>query len=189
MNWLGIIFSLCALYFLAPTLDRGMGVMVSGTFALLNIYAARSFFGFKMHLRSFLYVLISVGTYYILFNDEPWEFFLYGGMFDSSALPLIVCSIIMSVAGWFLLTSWKSRAIYIILTLGLQIPVGMLIGTEKIQMLFEGMSRSIVYFENYPGSLQFWQFEWMLTYHLPFYFLSASESRKREKAALEKRAS
>lgn len=181
INWLGMVFSCVALYFLAPTLDRTMGGMISSAFALLNIYAARSFLSWRMHIRSFFYLLISVGTYYILFNDEPWQFFLYGGMFDSSALPLIVCSIIMTVAGWLLLRGWKARAVYIFITLGLQIPLGLLIGTEKIQELFSGMSRSIVYFEHYSGSLEFWQFEWMLTYHLPFYFLSRLPPDPKEK--------
>ncbi len=116
-------------------------------------------------------MLISIGTYFILFNDEPWDFFLYGGPFDSSAIPLLVCSMLMTVGGWLLLPGWRARGWYTIITLGLQIPIGLFIGGGSLQAFFSEVGKSIHLFEHYSASLQFWQFEWMITYHLPFYFL------------------
>lgn len=171
--------SVAGLYLLAPTLDRRVGVLVSVAFALFNIIASRAQVDIRDWRRPLVYTGISVITYFILFNDQPWDFLFHGGMFDSSPAPLIVCCLIMSLAGGLLLKSWKNRALYALITLGLQVPVGLLIGTDGIQRLFTDLAAAVLYDRFYLESWAFWQFEWMLTYHLPFYFLASDQEHAR----------
>ena len=171
-NILRMMVTVGCLYLLAPSLDRRVGFMVSLAFALLNIFAARLLVDFKHWFRAFAYIGISVLTYFILFNDQPWDFLFQAGMFDSSPLPLVACSLIMTLAGWLLLKGWKAKLLYLFITLGVQIPIGCLVGAAQTQDLFTDLSKALHYSNFYLDSWAFWQFEWMLTYHLPFYFLS-----------------
>lgn len=171
-NILLMIGTTGCLYLLAPSLDRRVGVMISLAFALLNIFAARLLIDFKHWVRALSYIGISVGTYFILFNDQPWDFLFQAGMFDASPLPLVVCSLMMTFAGWLLLKGWKAKIFYMLITLGVQIPIGLLVGAAQTQMLFTDMSSILSYSDFYLDSWAFWQLEWMITYHLPFYFLA-----------------
>lgn len=166
-----LIFSIVSIYFLAPILDRQMGVFVSISFALLLILSSKMSFD-QLHLRKYaLYILIAAGTYYILFNDQPWDFLTQGGIYESSALPLIVTSIIMSVNGWLLLTNRHERILYSIITLGIQIPIALAVSSPSVQSLFMDVSFQLNYHEHYALSIQLWQFEWMMNYFLGIYLL------------------
>ncbi len=171
-NILLMIGTTGCLYLLAPSLDRRVGFMISLAFALLNIFAARLLIDFKHWLRATAYIMISAGTYFILFNDQPWDFLFQVGMFDASPLPLVICSSIMTLAGWLLLKGWKAKILYLLITLGVQIPIGLLVGAAQTQSLFANFANLLSYSDFYLDSWAFWQFEWMVNYHLPFYFLS-----------------
>lgn len=172
VNILRMIVTVGCLYLLAPSLDRQVGVMISLAFALLNIFAARLLVDFKHWFRAVAYIGVSVFIYFILFNDQPWDLLFQAGMFDSSPLPLVVCSLCMTFAGWLLLKGWKAKVLYLLITLGVQIPMGFLVGAAQVQDLFTDLSKALHYSDFYLDSWAFWQFEWMITYHLPFYFLS-----------------
>ncbi len=171
-NILMMIGTTGCLYLLAPSLDRRVGFMISLAFALLNIFAARLVVVFKLWFRAAAYIMILVETYFFFFNDQPWDFLFQAGMFDASPLPLVVCSVGMTFGGWLLLKGWKAKILYLLITLGIQIPIGLLIGLAQTQRIFCDISSLISYSDFYLDSWAFWQLEWMITYHLPFYFLA-----------------
>ncbi|MCC6759216.1 MAG: hypothetical protein IT395_06295 [Candidatus Omnitrophica bacterium] len=175
-----MIVTVSCLYLLAPNLDRRVGFMISLAFALLNIFAARLLIDMKHWGRATAYIAISIVTYYILFSDQPWNFLHQGGIFDASPLPLIVCSVIMTLAGWLLLKGWRAKFDYVLITLGLQIPIGLFVGGGQIQHLFSDLSLAFHYDNLYLDSWAIWQFEWMATYHLPLYFLSHIQQRQKK---------
>lgn len=175
-----MILTVSCLYLLAPNLDRRVGFMISLAFALLNIFAARLLIDRKHWLRATAYIVISVSTYFILFSDQPWNFFFQAGIFDASPVPLVVCSIIMTFAGWLLLKTWRARMDYVLITLGFQIPIGLFVGGGQIQHLFADLSTAFHYDNLYLDSWAIWQFEWMVTYHLPLYFLSHMRQQQKK---------
>ncbi len=158
-----MILTVSCLYLLAPNLDRRVGFMISLAFALLNIFAVRLLIDLKHWLRASLYVGISILTYFILFSDQPWNFLFQAGLFDASPLPLVVCSVMMSLSGWLLLKGWKAKIYYTVITLGLQIPIGLFVGGNQIQHLFSDLSYTFHYEQLYLDSWAIWQFEWMIT--------------------------
>lgn len=166
-----LIFSIAAIYFLAPILDHQQGVLVSLSFSLILILSSQIIWDRAHRIRYALYILIALWTYFLLFSEQPWESLTHNSQYESSALPLIVSSIIMSLNGWLLLSNRHERFIYTIVTLGLQIPIAIGIGSDSVQQLFALLSQSIHYQEHYALSVQLWQFEWMMTYYLPIYFL------------------
>jgi hypothetical protein len=111
----------------------------------------------------------------MLYNDQPWDFLFHTGIWANSAAPLIGCSVIMAFAGWLLIEKWSHRWLYIFITLGIQIPIGLFVGEDLIQGIFENLAHFIKFKDYYPVSLQFWQFEWMLNYYLPIYFFARSK--------------
>ncbi len=167
-----LLFSIMVIYFLAPSLDRNQGIYVSTMFAIINICSARPLWDKPHRIKYLSYVFVSVVTYYILFNDEPWGMIFHGGLFESSPWPLIVCSLLMTFNGWLLFNNWRQRRLYALITLGIQIPIAIFIGSQYLQESFTGMSHGLKFVEHYSGSWQVWQFEWMLTYYLPIYALS-----------------
>jgi len=164
--------SIIALYLLAPSLDASRGVFISTAFALINILSSRIVPRKHQHGRAALYTAVSVVTYFILFNDQPWDFLFGGGAYQESPLPLAVCSLIMTVNGWLLLPGWRERRIYVMITLGLQIPIGLVIGTDLLQGVLGRTAELLQYRHRYSGVWEAWQFEWMLTYYLPVFFLN-----------------
>lgn len=174
-NILQMIGTTGCLYLLAPSLDRRVGFMISLAFALLNIFAARLLVDFRHWHRATAYIFLSVSTYFLLFSNEPWDFLFQAGMFDASPVPLVICSLVMTLAGWLLLKGWKARILYFFITLGIQIPIGFLVGISQTQSLFADFSNLLGYSDFYLDSWAFWQLEWMINYHLPFYFLSRLE--------------
>lgn len=171
-DWALLCFSLGCIYFLAPDLNRAHGVAVSSAFALLLILnsgvTARPGFMY----RSAAFFSIDVLTYYMLFDDQPWDLLFHGGLFETSAAPLIICSVIMSLAGWILLESWRQRWIYLGITCGLQIPIAIFAGTPAVEKALQIISDLMGYHHDYSGAWQAWQLEWMLTYYLPVYFFN-----------------
>ncbi len=167
-----LLFSLLAFYVLGPSLDRIHGVWVSMSFALILILSSRMILDIRHVIRYFVYITISCVTYYFLNETQSWDLLLVGGIFESSALPVMICCLAMSFAGWLLLPDYSSRVIYSLVTLSLQIPVAFLVGSEFIQDYFHFLSKMFFYSEGYSGALAFWQFEWMVTYYLPIYFLA-----------------
>ena len=165
-----LILSIITIYFLAPSADRCLAVLISGGFAVLNIFVSDPIFKPRQVVKYVLYIGISIFTYHILLSDWPWNL-SFGGLLDSSLAPLMTCSLIMTLAGWLLLPTHKMRMLYVVITLGVQAPLAFFVGTETLEFLFSDLARSFYYVDNYSGSWQFWQFQWMLTYHLPFFFL------------------
>ncbi len=166
------IFSIVVIYFLAPSLDRRQGVLVSLTFALLLILSSRVIIDARHLFKYLFYAGVSIYTYHILFDDEPWNSFFKAGLFDSTAAPLIYSSIMMTLNGALILHCNRDRVIYALITLGLQVPFVFLIGTDMVQSVFSSFAHRLHYNEDYAGYLQVWQFEWMLTYYLPIYILN-----------------
>lgn len=171
-NWLILIFSLIAIYVLAPDLDRRHGVLVSMAFAFILILNSGLLGSSRFIGRCLLFIGIDVSTYFILFNEQPWNFLFDAGLYDSSVAPLIVCSLIMSLAGGLLLRTWPDRVKYFLMTSGLQIPIALSVGTPLVESWLNQGSLLLGFDQNYSGAWQAWQFEWMLTYYLPIYFLS-----------------
>ena len=167
-----LILSLTGLYLLAPSLDPDKGLFLSLSYGLILIVSSKIVFD-RVHLIKYAaFIGIDTLTYFILFNDQPWDFLFHSGIWASSAAPLIGCSVIMSFAGWLLIEQRSHRWLYIIITLGLQVPVGLFIGGDMLQDLFANVAQILRMTQDYPEALQIWQFEWMLTYYLPIYFFA-----------------
>lgn len=177
-RYMVLIFSLLGIYLLAPDLNRENGIFVSSSFALILILNSGVIWKTQFIVRYVLFILIDIFTYFILFNDQPWDFFLHGGLFESSPIPLIVCSIIMALAGGLLLKTKQDRIVYLIITLGLQVPIAMIVGTPFVENVLLKLSNILGYSHSYDGAWQAWQFEWMLTYYLPIYFLNQKHLTK-----------
>ncbi len=171
-HWLLFVFSLICIYILAPNLDRRQGLLVSSCFALVLILNSRIVLQTKFILRYFIFIGIDLLTYFILFDDRTWNYLFGGGLFESSPWPLIVCSLIMSMAGGLLLNTWSDRFKYFFITSGLQIPIAIFVGTPGMVFFLNRMSDVLGFHHDYFGAWQAWQFEWMLTYYLPIYFLN-----------------
>lgn len=174
-NLIILLLSIVGLYILAPSLDRENGPFVSLSFALILIVSSKMIWDRQHIVKYISFIVIDMITYFILYNDEPWDLLFHTGLWSNSAIPLIGCSIIMAFTGWLLIEKWNHRWIYVMITLGLQIPIGVFIGGVTLQELFGNMAHRIRFTEYYPGALQVWQFEWMLTYYLPIYFFARSK--------------
>ncbi len=177
-DWLLFIFSLVCIYILAPDLDRRHGLWVSSCFALILILNSRIVYELKFLWRYFIFFGIDLLTYFILFDDRPWNYLFGSGLFDSSPFPLIICSLIMSAAGGILLRTWPKRLEYFLITSGLQIPIAIFVGTPFFVSFFNRMADSLGFYHDYFGAWQAWQFEWMLTYYIPMYFLNKNQASK-----------
>ncbi|MCB9772330.1 MAG: hypothetical protein H6754_07250 [Candidatus Omnitrophica bacterium] len=171
-DWILLIFSLVSIYILAPDLDRRHGFFVSTCFALILILSSRMILQTKFILRYIAFIAVDLFTYFILFNDQPWDILFNGGLFESSPAPLIICSFLMSLAGGLLLKNWPDRFKYFFITSGLQVPIAIFAGMPTVETLLSRVASSLGFYHNYSGAWQAWQFEWMLTYYLPIYFLS-----------------
>ena len=172
------ILSLMAIYFLAPDLDRRHGPFVSICFALILILNSRIIWQPKFVLRYVIFIVIDLLTYFILFNDQPWNYLFHGGLFESSPAPLIVCSLIMSLAVGLLLKNWPDRVKYFLITSGLQIPIAIFVGTAPLESFLTRIADTLGFYHSYSGAWQAWQFEWMLTYFMPMYFLNLKYLKK-----------
>lgn len=169
---LKLFLSILGLYFLATSLDLEENLVVSTWFAVIVISAGEVVWDRAHLLRYAGYLCVANVTYYFLFKKQPWDFLSHGGSYDATILPVVVCSVGMTLAGWLLLKSRRRRFIYTVLTLGLQLPLAWMLGSDFVQVFLGHLSRSLHYQEYYAGSLQAWQFSWMLTYYLPFYIFS-----------------
>ena len=177
LNGLLLIFSLLCVYILAPDLDRRDGHLGSIAFALILILNSRIVWQAKFVWRYLVFIGIDLLTYFILFNDQPWDFLFSGGLFESSPAPIIICSLIMSLAGGLLLKSWPDRLKYFFITSGLQIPIAFFVGVPSIESFFSSLSDMLLSYHHYFGAWVVWQFEWMLIYYLPIYFLNLKYSK------------
>ncbi len=176
-NGLLLIFSLICIYVLAPDLDRRHGPLVSIAFALILILNSRAVWQAKFVWRYLIFIAVDLLTYFILFNDQPWDFLFSGGLFESSPAPIIICSLIMSLAGGLLLKNWPDRLKYLLITSGLQIPIAIFVGSSLSVAVLNRMADTLGFYHDYFGAWQVWQFEWMLTYYLPIYFLNLKHSK------------
>ena len=167
-----LIFSLICIYFLAPDLDRRHGFFVSMAFSAILILNSGWLGSRRFIWRYLLFVGIDVLTYFILFNEQPWDFLFHAGLYDSSIAPLVFCSLIMSLAGGLLLRTWPERIKYFCITSGLQILIAFFVGTPVMESWLNRFAAWCGFYSNYSGAWQAWQFEWMLTYYLPIYFLN-----------------
>jgi hypothetical protein len=167
-----LLGSITIIYFLAPSLDHSKAVLISAIFAIVNILSSKPIWERSQSLKYLIYVAVAIGTYYVLFNDEPWNMLFKGGLFESSPWPLIICSLLMTANGWLLFSNWKQRRLYALITLGIQVPVAILVGGDFLQATFTSAADVFKFTEQYSGSWQVWQFEWMLTYYLPIFALS-----------------
>ena len=170
-----LILSIMGLYLLAPNLGPDNGLLLSLSYGLILIVSSRVIWD-RIHLIKYAVFLgIDALSYFMLFNDQPWDFLFGTGVWAASAAPLIGCSVIMSFAGWLLIKEWRHRWWYLGITLGLQIPIGLFIGGDMLQGFFESVGHMLRMKGSYPDALQIWQFEWMLTYYLPIYFFARSK--------------
>lgn len=167
-----LIFSLISIYVLAPDLDRRHGIFVSSAFAVILILNSGLLASRRFFWRCLLFIGIDILTYFILFNEQPWDFLFHSGLYDSSIAPLVFCSLIMSLAGGLLLRTWPDRLKYFCVTAGLQIPLAFFVGIPVVEFWLNRFAALLGFYPNYLGAWQVWQFEWMLTYYLPIYFLS-----------------
>lgn len=173
-----LLFSLGVIYFLAPSLDRNQALLVSIVFALLLILSSGVVIDRVHIIRYLIYVFVDIGTYHILFSDEPWNTVFKAGLFDASAAPLIVASILMTINGFLIIKGRANRLIYAVLTLGVQIPVVFIIGEDRFQGVLTYIGQCLNYKGAYASYLQVWQLEWMLTYYLPIFFLNYNRDKR-----------
>lgn len=171
-NLILLIFSLISIYILSPDLDRRHGVLISVGFALILILNSGVTWRPQFILRYILFIGVDLLTYFMLFNDQPWDYLFHGGLFESSPAPLIVCSLIMSMAGGLLLKDWPDRFKYFLITSGLQVPIAIFAGTPLVESSLDRLADTLGFYQDYSGAWQAWQFEWMLTYYLPIYFFN-----------------
>jgi len=130
--------------------------------------------------KRFAYALISLGTYFILFQDQPWEF-LFERFIDDlpSRLPIALCSVIMSVAGsGFLLRGKKPKGWYVLITLAIQLPLCHYYDIAFVKDSLREIGNILLYTDKYSGDMQAWQFIWLLNYYLPVYFFSTNRKKK-----------
>lgn len=177
-DWPLFLLSLVCIYMLAPDLDRRHGLFVSTCFALILILNSRMIWHTRFIVRYVIFIAVDLLTYFILFNDQPWNALFHGGLFESSPAPLIVCSLMMSLAGGLLLKNWPDRLKYILITSGLQIPIAIFVGTAPVESLLSHLAKVLGFNQQYSGAWQAWQLEWMLTYYLPIYFLSKKATNR-----------
>lgn len=167
-----LFFSLLAVYTLAPDLNRSHGHIISTSFALLLILNS-GYIGNSAHFfRFFAFVGIYNLGYFLLFQDQPWDFLFEGGTFESTTMAPIICSLIFSTAGWLFIKSWPKRMLYLFLTSGIQIPIAMSVATPEVEMFLTNVSNTLWVSHEYHAAWQAWQFEWMLTHLLAMHFLS-----------------
>jgi hypothetical protein len=168
--------SLCCLYILPHFME--LLVPVGAGFAVVLIGSSRPTFARRQLLRYAAYIAISVGTYFILFQDQPWEFlfgWMPGEVQEFSGVPVSPCSVIMAFAGWLLLSGRTKRRAYLMVTLLIQIPLSMVIHVDAVDSAFELLAKVLRYTGEYTDAEQAWQFVWMLNYYLPIYRWSRRE--------------
>ena len=166
-----LLVSLLCLYALPHIMERIL--LVGAGFALVLIGSSRPTLA-KPQLKKYAaYLAISIGTYYLLFQNQPWEFlfgWLPGGL-KQVAIPVAVCSIIMAFDGWLLLPGSSMRRLYLLITLPTQILLSFgLFGA--IDDFFGWLARMLHYTGEFTASSKAWQLVWMLNYYLPIYWWS-----------------
>ncbi len=170
-----LVLSLLGLYLMPHIMKRIVPVGVG--FALLLIGSSRPVFTKRQLLKYAAYMGVSVGTYYLLFQNQPWEA-LVGWMPDDverlTGVPVSVCSILMALAGGLLLTGKTEWRKYLLATLLIQIPLSMVFTLGPIHAIFETLARVLRYTDEQIRAHQAWQFMWMVNYYLPVYLWSRS---------------
>ena len=170
MRILLLIGSLLGLYtlphFMLQIVPVGLG------FALIMIASSRPAFTKQQLMSALGYIAISVGTYSLLMSNQPWET-LFGWIPEDlqkwTGVPVSPCSVIMSVAGAWLLpgkTAWRK---YLLVTLLLQIPLSMVFHFRPVTLVFEQIAKVLRYTNEQTSAHQAWQFLWMANYYLPVF--------------------
>lgn len=158
----------------------GQIVLVGVGFALVLIGSSRPTFSRRDLLRYGVYVAISVGTYYILFQNQPWNF-LFDWIPDNvrnfTGVPVSPCSVIMAFAGWLLLSGRANRRNYLLATLLVQVPLSMVFYVDVVDSAFEALAKVMRYTDQYAAAEQAWQFVWMVNYYLPIYLWSRARGQ------------
>jgi len=157
--------SLACLYALPHAYDNTL--LVGAGFALVLILSSRPL---SAALRGAyaLYLAISVATYHLLFENQPWEA-LFGWLpngVQGVGWPVILCSVIMAYAGWLLIAP-SDRQRYLTVTLSIQIPLALLFKLDGVEYLFDLAARALRYSGEHTDGYKAWQFAWMVTYYLP----------------------
>ena len=156
-------------------------VPVGVGFALVLIGSSGPAISRRHLVRYASYAAISVGTYYVLFQDQPWEF-LYGWIPENvrnfTGVPVSVCSVIMACAGWLLLSGRAKRRRYLLVTLLIQVPLSMVFLVPAVNSAFEALAKAMRYTDQYIPAYQAWQFVWLVNYYLPIYLWSRERDSK-----------
>lgn len=172
-----LLGSLLCLYAMPHFMLAGGGFPVSAGFALVLIGSSRPAFAKRRLLKYTAYLAISVGTYYFLFQNQPWEF-LFGWLPDGiqqlNVWPVSICSIMMAFAGWLLLSGRAARRRYLLVTLLIQLPLSVGFHVDGVHSAFETLAKVLRYSGEYVDAEQAWQFLWLLNYYLPVYRWSRS---------------
>ena len=110
-NVILLLASLLCLYLMPHAIERV--VLVGAGFAAVLIASSRPMLIRRSLLKYASYLAISVGTYYLLFQNQPWEL-LFGWLPDHAkqmiGVPVSACSIIMAFAGWLCALSEHTSA-------------------------------------------------------------------------------
>ena len=170
-----LLLSLICLYAFPRYWDTWGGFLVGICFALVVI-ASTGVVLDAIHLVKYgFYTAISAGTYYLLFQEEPWKS-LFGWLSQGAAgsLPFHVggCSILMSFAAWLVLPKRVSRYPYLLATLLIQLPLCAAFKLGKVESIFSFLAGALHYQNEYSAKAQAWQFLWMTNYYLPVYLWS-----------------
>lgn len=172
-----LVVSLAGLYLLPHFCE--LIVPVGAGFAMALIGSSRPAFARRQLLTYASYIAISVGTYYILFQEQPWKF-LFGWLPERSrefgGIPVSPCSIIMALAGWLLLSDRTNRRKYMLVTLAIQVPLAAIFNIDGVHSAFQTLGKFLRYTDEHAGAHQAWQFLWMLNYYLPIYWWSHHRS-------------
>ena len=166
-----ILFPSLVCLYLIPHFMKQIVPVVAG-FALVLIASSRPVFTQRQLLKYAAYVGISIGTYYLLFQDQPWEA-LFGWIPDNikrvSGVPVSPCSILMAFAGWLLLAGKGKQRKYLLATLLIQIPLSMVFNLGPVHSAFETLAKVLRYTDETIRAQQAWQFVWLVNYYLPVY--------------------
>lgn len=167
--------SLFIIYLISPLIGFRYEVGVSFIFGILVVLASSPVWNIRYILKYIFFLVMIVLTRHSLCCWQPWNFLFDHGLYEPSAWPFVVISAVSSLMGWFLLDRWKHRMLYFFITMGIQMVLFLLLMNDLIDPVLVKFPHVILSKGEYPSIWEAWQFEWMLVYYLPIYFLSRKD--------------
>lgn len=169
--------SVLLIYVMSPLIGYRYEVAVSMIFGMLVILASCPRWDVK-HIRKYIiFLVLIVLARHSLCCWQPWVVLFDHGLYESSPLPFLIVFAVSSLMGWLLLERWRNRFKYAFITMGIQMMLYLILMNDVMEPVLLKFPHFLGSRGEYPGIWEAWQFEWMLVYYLPIYFLSRSERR------------